>query len=157
MASAVLVGNSLGKKENDQAFKRGIVTAVSGVFIVTILTLIVVFNARVIASHLSNDRIVVGETLRYIFIALIFEPVMAWGIILSGGLNGAGDTKFVMAIVAGSVWLIRIPLSYLLGVYFGFGAQGIWWSMNISIACQCVLMTRRYFSKRWVRFSEQVV
>lgn len=52
---------------------------------------------------------------------------MEWGVILGGGLNGAGDTKIVMAIVAGSVWLIRIPLSYFFGVYIGFGAQGIWW------------------------------
>lgn len=157
MANAVLVGNSLGKKENDQAFKRGIVTAATGVFIVIMLTLIIVVNAKIIASRLSSDSIVVNETLRYIFIALLFEPVMAWGVILGGGLNGAGDTKVVMAIVAGSVWLIRIPLSYFIGIYLGFGALGIWWSMNISIACQCFLMTKRYFSKRWMRFSEEVV
>ncbi len=157
MANAVLVGNSLGRKEKDQAFKRGIITAVTGVFIVIMFTLIIVLNAKIIASRLSSDSIVINETLRYIFIALLFEPVMAWGVILGGGLNGAGDTKVVMAIVAGSVWLIRIPLSYFLGVYLGFGAPGIWWSMNISIACQCILMTRRYFSKRWVQFSEQVV
>jgi len=157
MANAVLVGNALGKKENDQAFKKGIITAITGVFIVIILTLIVVLNAKIITPFLSRDTVVINETLRYIFIALLFEPVMAWGVILGGGLNGAGDTKVVMAIVVGSVWLIRIPLSYLLGVYFGFGAQGIWWSMNISIACQCLLMTKRYFSKCWVQFSEQVI
>ena len=157
MTNAVLVGNALGRKENNQAFKMGIITAMTGVFIVVVLTLIVVLNARLIAPHLSNDRIVIDQTLKYIFIAFLFEPVMAWGVILAGGLNGAGDTKIVMAIVAGSVWLIRIPLSYLLGVYLGFGAQGVWWSMNVSIACQCLLMTRRYFSKRWVRFSEQVI
>ncbi len=157
MANAVLVGNALGRKEQDHAFKRGIITAVTGVFIAIILTLIIILNAKIIASCLSSDNIVVNETLRYIFIALLFEPVMAWGVILGGGLNGAGDTKVVMAIVAGSVWLIRIPLSYFLGVYLGFGAPGIWWSMNISIAFQCLLMTRRYFGKRWVQFSEQVV
>jgi len=157
MANAVLVGNSLGRKENGQAFKMGIITAMTGVFIVTVLTLIVVLNARIIAPHLSNDRIVIDQTLKYIFVAFLFEPIMAWGVILGGGLNGAGDTKIVMAIVAGSVWLIRIPLSYFLGVYLGFGAQGIWWAMNISIACQCLLMTKRYFSKRWMRFSEQII
>ena len=157
MANAVLVGNALGKKENGQAFKKGIITAITGVFIVIILTLIVVLNAKIIAPFLSRDSVVINETLRYIFIALLFEPVMAWGVILGGGLNGAGDTKVVMAIVVGSVWLVRIPLSYFLGVYLGLGAQGIWWSMNISIAVQCLLMTRRYFSKRWMQFSEQVI
>jgi len=157
MANAVLVGNSLGRKEKDQAFKRGVITSVTGVLIVIVSTFVVLFNAKFIAAHLSGDGVVVNETVRYIFIALIFEPVMAWGVIMAGGLNGAGDTKVVMAIVAGTVWLIRIPLSYLLGVYFGFGAQGIWWSMNISIACQSILITKRYFNKRWMHLSEQIV
>ncbi len=46
MANAVLVGNSLGRKEKDQAFKRGIITAVTGVFIVIMFTLIIVLNAK---------------------------------------------------------------------------------------------------------------
>lgn len=150
MANAVLVGNALGKKEKGQAFQRGAITAAMGVFIASILTLAVVANARIIASRLSGDSMVVNETLRYIFIAFLFEPVMAWGVILGGGLNGAGDTKVVMSIVVGSVWIIRIPLSYLLGIHMGFGAVGVWWSMNASIACQCFLMTRRYFSKSWI-------
>lgn len=157
MANAVLVGNALGKKEKGQAFQRGVITAAMGVFIAVILTLAVVANARIIASHLSGDSMVVNETLRYIFIAFLFEPVMAWGVVLGGGLNGAGDTKAVMAVVAGSVWGIRIPLSYLMGIHFGFGAPGIWWSMNISIAFQCLLITRRYLNKRWMRSLKQVV
>ena len=157
MANAVLVGNALGKKENNQAFKKGITTAITGVFIAIILTLVVVLNAKSIAPFLSGDSVVINETLRYIFIALLFEPLMAWGVILGGGLSGAGDMKAVMVIVVGSVWLVRIPLSYFLGVYLGLGAQGIWWSMNISIACQCLLMTRRYFGKRWMQLSEQVI
>jgi Na+-driven multidrug efflux pump len=157
MANAVLVGNALGRKEKEQAFQRGIITGLTGISIVIVLTLIVVANAKVITSYLSNDAIVINETLRYIFIALLFEPVMAWGVILGGGLNGAGDTKAVMSIVAGSVWIIRIPLSYLLGIHMGLGAVGVWWSMNASIACQCFLMTRRYFSKNWMRPLEQVI
>ena len=157
MANAVLVGNALGRKEKGQAFQRGIITALTGVAIVILLTLMVVINAKNIASSLSNDPVVVDQTLKYIFIAILFEPVMAWGVILGGGLNGAGDTKVIMAIVAGCVWLVRIPLSYFLGVHMGLGATAVWWSMNISIACQCFLITRRYFGKNWMRFSEQVV
>ena len=41
---------------------------------------------------------------------------MAWGVILAGGLNGAGDTRSVMFAVGISVWFIRVPLSYFLGL-----------------------------------------
>ena len=75
---------------------------------------------------------------------------MAWGVILSGGLNGAGDTKSVMIRVALSVWLVRIPLSYLLGIIFGFGAIAVWWSMNSSLLVQAILISKRYYSKKWL-------
>ena len=75
---------------------------------------------------------------------------MAWGIILSGGLNGAGDTKSVLMRVALSVWLVRIPLSYIFVVLFGLGAVSVWWSMNISQFVQAFLMSKRYFDREWL-------
>ena len=150
MANAVLVGNALGRNDAEDAFKRGIATAVTGVVIVTAMTIIIMSNAGFIASRLSGDSVVVDETLRYIYIALLLEPFMAWNVILGGGLNGAGDTKAVMLIVGLSVWCVRIPLSYLAGAHFGFGPAGVWWAMNASIICQGILITRRYFSKNWM-------
>jgi Na+-driven multidrug efflux pump len=151
MACAVIVGNSLGKQESEGAFTSGIITAILGVIIVSVMTLIVMANAKIIASFLSNDEIVIRESTRYIYIALISEPFMAWGVILAGALNGAGDTRSVMAIVALSVWLVRIPLSYLLAIYLGIGVVAVWWSMNLSILAQTIFISRRYFSKKWAK------
>jgi MATE family multidrug resistance protein len=150
MGAAVVVGNLLGKRDERGAFRGGIITAVMGVAIVLVMTVFIMLNARHIASFLSDNPIVTSESIRYIYIALIGEPFLAWGIILGGGLNGAGDTRSVMSIVFIGIWLIRIPLCYLLGIYFGFGAVAVWWSMNISIFAQAVLMTRRYWGRRWI-------
>jgi putative MATE family efflux protein len=150
MANAVLVGNLLGKKKEEDAVHIGATTAGLGVLIIVFLTLIVLLNARHIALLLSNNPIVVEECMKYIYISLIFEPFMAWGIILGGGLNGAGDTKSVMFIVTGTLWLIRIPLAFILGISLSFGAVGIWWAMNISIFVQALLMSIRYFKKKWL-------
>ena len=149
MAAAVVVGNLLGKMNKEDAFGAGIITALLGVAIVAALTLIVMFNARRIAGLLSNNEIVVRECIRYIYIALLFEPVMAWSVILAGGLNGAGDTKSVMVIVTLCVWLVRVPLSYILAVYFRWGAAAVWWAMNLSIIFQAIFISRRYFSRKW--------
>ena len=150
MANAVVVGNLLGKKNKQDAYSAGLVTAYLGVAIVAVMTLAILFNARMIASFLSNNEIVINESARYIYISMLSEPFMAWGVILAGGLNGAGDTKSVMFIVAMSMWLVRIPLCYIFGIYFGFGALAVWWSMNISILVQSFFITKRYFSGKWV-------
>ena len=150
MSNAVVVGNLLGEKKGNDAYKAGIITAAIGVVIITILSIAIFINARIIASILSKNGIVINETVKYLHICLISEPFMAWGVILGGGLNGAGDTKAVMIRVALSVWFIRVPLCYIFGVLAGFGAVAIWWSMNASLLVQAILISRRYFKKRWL-------
>jgi multidrug resistance protein, MATE family len=150
MANAVIVGNLLGKGDTKGAFAAGIVTAAMGVVIVAALTAVVIINAPAVAAFLSKNQIVVRESISYLYIAFMSEPFMAWGVILGGGLNGAGDTKSVMWAIAVSIWLVRIPLCYFLGIYWGMGAVMIWWSMNISLVIQAALITRRYFSKKWL-------
>ncbi len=150
MANAVIVGNLLGEKRERDAFQSGFITATIGVLIVTIMVIAVILNARWIASFLSNNEIVIRESMKYIYISMISEPFMAWGIILGGGLNGAGDTRSVMIRVALSVWLVRIPLSYMFVVLFGFGPVSVWWSMNISQFVQAYLMSKRYFNREWL-------
>lgn len=151
MANAVIVGNLLGEKKEEDVLKSGIVTAAIGVAIVTMIVITVIVNARWIASFLSSNQIVVRESVKYIYISMISEPFMAWGLILAGGLNGAGDTKNVLMRVALSVWLVRIPLSYIFVVLFGFGAVYVWWSMNLSQFVQAFLISKRYFNRGWLR------
>lgn len=150
MANAVIVGNLLGEKRKEDAFRSGFITAAIGVLIVTSIVIAVILNARWIASFLSNNEIVIRESMKYIYISMISEPFMAWGIILGGGLNGAGDTRSVMIRVALSVWLVRIPLSYIFVVLLGFGPVSVWWSMNLSQFLQAVLISKRYFNRGWL-------
>lgn len=152
MANAVVVGNLIGKGELEDAFRAGIITAVVGTLAVSVITLVVMVNARSIAATLSDNALVIQECCRYIYISLAFEPVMAWGVILGGGLNGAGDTRSVMKVVASSVWLVRLPLGCLLGIYFAWGAAGVWWAMNASIAVQAAFMSRHYLQRKWLAF-----
>jgi len=150
MANAVVVGNLLGEKRKDDAFRGGLITGLMGVPIVIVLTLIVILNARWIAASLSSNQIVVAECVRYLYVNMLSEPFMAWGIILGGGLIGAGDTRGVMVMMAISVWLVRIPLAYTCVAVMGLGALSVWWSMNLSQLVMALLMTRRYLRRQWL-------
>jgi multidrug resistance protein, MATE family len=153
MANAVIVGNLLGEKKPEEAYRSGLTTALVGVSLVIALVIIVMTNAWWITSFFSNNPLVVQECVKYIYIALISEPFMAWGIILGGGLGGAGDTKSVMIRVAGSVWFVRLPLAYLFVVVLGYGAVSVWWCMNISQFVQCFLLYRRFSRRKWLEIS----
>ncbi len=151
MANAVVVGNLLGEGKEGEAYRSGLVTAGLGVALVTCITIFVILNAKWIAGSLSDNPAVVRESVRYIYISMISEPFMAWGIILAGGLGGAGDTRSVMIRVAAGVWVVRVPLCYLFVTVFGWGPAAVWWGMNISQFIQSMLLTQRYIGKRWLK------
>ena len=150
MANAVVIGNCLGERKPDDAYKNGLVTMMIGVGIVSALSLAVILNARWVVPLLSHNEIVIKETISYIYINMIGEPIMASGVILGGGLSGAGDTRSVLARIAVSVWLVRIPLCYIFVVFFRFGPVSVWWAMNASQAVQAFLIYSRYSSKKWL-------
>ncbi len=150
MANAVIAGNLIGENRRRDAFRGGIITAMIGVAFISFLTLIVILNARNLSHFLSGNSLVVQESVRYLYIAMVSEPFMAWAVIIGGALNGAGDTRGVMRIVILSQWAVRLPLAYVLGIVFSLGPAAIWWSMNASILVHALLISRRYFRGKWV-------
>jgi Na+-driven multidrug efflux pump len=150
MANAVVVGNLLGANKRDEAYRGGLITGAMGVTVVSFLAFLVILGAGSITPLLSNNSLVVRETVTYLRISLLSEPFMAWWIALGGALNGAGDTRGVMFNVALTLWLVRIPLSYLWVVVLGFGPVAVWWTMNLSQFLAAILITRRYLKARWL-------
>ena len=67
MASAVVVGNLLGKNNQEDAFSAGIVTALAGVTIVSALTVMVMFNGSA-PPRLSQITILLSGNLSATFI-----------------------------------------------------------------------------------------
>jgi putative MATE family efflux protein len=151
LSSAVITGNFLGEKKVDSAFAAGITTAFTGVIFIIILIIIVILNAETFASILSNNPNVINECKYYLYISMVSEPFMVWAMVLSGSLNGAGDTKSVMIITVSGMWLVRLPLCYIFAIWLDLGPHAIWWSMNASMFFQAILITTRYLSKRWIK------
>jgi Na+-driven multidrug efflux pump len=113
--------------------------------------LLVILNAASFGSLLSDKPAVIHECVRYLIIQMISEPFMAVLVVLSGTMVGAGDTFGVMRIVTGGMWFIRVPLSYILAITFGFGPVAVWWVMNADIFIRLLFTIQRYRSRKWIR------
>lgn len=71
------------------------------------------------------------------------------GIVLAA--SGILFSPEIIKILNIPLWLVRIPLSYIFVVLFGFGAVSVWWSMNLSQFVQAFLISKRYFNRGWLR------
>jgi len=55
----------------------------------------------------------------------LIEPPLAWYFVFSGALRGAGDTRFVLLAQGASIWPVRLPLAFRLGLTFNMGLGGV--------------------------------
>lgn len=150
MANAIIVGNLMGEKKYDEAFKIGMITAAISMMTTTFMIGVILLNAKDISNFLEPNDIVAKEIVKYLYICMAAEPFIALNLAMTGALNGAGDTKATMRYAIINVWILRLPLAYLLGIALNLQAAGIWWALNIGFFIQSFLSAKRFISKKWI-------
>jgi MATE family multidrug resistance protein len=149
MAASVLVGQNIGAGKVDRAEKIGWRIALTGIILISLMAIVIFVWAKHLAAILAKNSGVLEETTRYLRINMLSEPFMALGVVLSGGLQGAGDTKGTMWVIIIAMWFIRLPLAYLLSLVMNYGAAGVWVAMVISMTIQGLLMAKRFRKGKW--------
>ncbi len=64
-------------------------------------------------------------------------------------LKSAGDVKFTMIVAILSMWIFRVFLARVLGIYLGFGIVGVMWGMYIDWVVRSIAFVIRYRSGVW--------
>ena len=64
-------------------------------------------------------------------------------------LKSSGDVKFTMIVAILSMWIFRVFLARVLGIYLGFGIVGVMWGMYIDWVVRSIAFVIRYRSGVW--------
>lgn len=64
-------------------------------------------------------------------------------------LKSSGDVKYTMIVAILSMWLFRVFLARVLGIYLGFGIVGVMWGMYVDWVVRAIAFTIRYKSGVW--------
>ncbi|MCP2044399.1 MATE family efflux transporter [Pontibacter sp. HSC-36F09] len=124
-AAATLVGQNLGARKAKRAELAVWLTAKYNVIFMAAVTLLFLFFGEYLAAFFATDKAVIAvasEALRIITLGYVFFGL---GMVMVQAFNGAGDTRTPSIINILVLWLIEIPLAYLLSKIFGFGVTGI--------------------------------
>ena len=79
-------------------------------------------------------------------VAAVFQFADAIQVVSLGSLRGLKDTTGPMVITLAGYWGLGLPAAALFGVHWGYGAQGIWIPLAISLAVVGLLLALRF---RW--------
>jgi putative MATE family efflux protein len=131
-AAATLVGQNLGAGNPDRAessvWKIG---KYNMIFLIGVSVVYFFFNTQLV-SIFSDDPKVIAIGAEWIQILSYSYFVYGWWMVSVQAFNGAGDTRTPTRINFVFFWLIQIPLSYLLAIYFNWEHSGVFWAVFFS-------------------------
>jgi len=149
LAATTLVGQSLGAEDPDGAQQRGYTAFRIGAGLMGAVGLaFLIFPAEIVGFFTNDPEIIALGTMPLRMVGLI-QPLLAGTMIFAGGLRGAGDTRWPMAVTGVCIWLIRLPLAYFLALVLGWGLPGAWGALALDLSMRGLLNFLRFRSGRW--------
>ncbi|HEY9715364.1 MAG TPA: MATE family efflux transporter [Chroococcales cyanobacterium] len=145
-----IVGQNLGAKLPDRAIQAGWKVTWIGIWMMVVAGAGLFLLSGNLAHRMTHDPVTVTYTQQYLQINSLAEPFLAVGMILSGALQGAGDTRTPMWISICSHWVIRMPVAWYLADRLHWGPSGAWTGMAVSIVIMAILAGWRFQSKAWL-------
>ena len=150
-SATTLMGQSLGKRREDMASIYMHYTRSVGLISSVVLgILIAIFNRGIVAVYNSSPEVIAAGSGIMLLIAAS-QPLQATQFIVSGGLRGAGDTKYTAFVVMITTLGVRSVLAVLLVTILDWGLWGAWISLMLDQVLRTVLMVGRYNTAKWVQ------
>ena len=150
-AATTLVGRSLGAGKSRLAERYGWESMRISVLIMGSIGVLFFAFPQWILSVFTNDTEVIQKGIVILMILGAVQFFDAVGIVLSAVLEGAGRTFFVGISETACVWLFFLPVSYLLGIVWGFGITGSWAAMIGYFICFDSILFLKFTGGGWKR------
>lgn len=145
-AAATLIGQSYGARRGDLIRSFSVLTVALGMGVMTLLGVVMYFSAPVLMAMMTPDLAVQAEGVTALRIEAFAEPMYAASIVVYGVFMGLGDTLVPCILNLGSIWLVRIPLAYMLAQTMGL--RGVWMAMCIELTVRGLIFIIRLRIKK---------
>jgi len=150
-AAATLVGQNLGAKKPDRAEKSVWITAHFNTGFLFLISVLFFIMAPEFVGVFSDDGEVVSYGATALRVICVGYITFAYGMVISQGFNGAGDTKTPTILNIIFFWFVQIPVAYLLSFYFNFGFIGAISSVAIAFALHALASVIWFNRGDWKR------
>lgn len=145
-AASTLIGQSYGARRGDLIRSFSVLTVVLGVAVMSLLGVVMYAFAPVLMAMMTPDLAVQAEGITALRIEAFAEPMYAASIVVYGVFMGLGDTLVPCIMNLGSIWLVRIPLAYILAQTMGL--RGVWLAMCIELTVRGLIFLLRLRMKK---------
>ncbi len=149
VGTAIIVAHSVGAKKYEGADKQLHKSIVFSSGICFLMVLVFLICSSLIFRLFTENKEIINLGIKLLIISLFWEPIRAINIITAYSLSAAGDARFCA--ISGTIimWIVGLPLCYLISITLGFGLIGIWFALFLDEVIRGIVYYFRWRKKRW--------
>jgi Na+-driven multidrug efflux pump len=149
-STATLIGQSLGRRQPEEAQRWGWASVRLGIVIFGVVGLCEgVLFTRPLIAFISNSDAVRAAAMFPMRIMGLATPMIAIAMILTEGLFGAGNTKFVALAQFLLIFVFLVPAAYVLGITLDLSLRGVWIAAFVYSCLAAVTMSAKFAGGSW--------
>jgi putative MATE family efflux protein len=149
-ATATLISQSLGRRQPEEAQRWGWASVRLGIVIFGVVGLCEGFLfTHPLVAFISNSPPVREAAMFPMRIMGVATPLIAVAMILTEGLFGAGNTKFVAVAQFLLVFVCLVPGAYVLGILLHMSLKGVWIAAFAYACFAAITMSAKFASGTW--------
>lgn len=150
IAATTLVAQNLGGGKKDRAYRLGGLCTLMGIGVMTVMGSAMFLFAPQILRFFTREPAVIALGAKMLRIEAFVEPLVAVGNVLGGVLRGAGDTRWPFYISVAGMWLVRLPLAFLLIRFFSWDLTAVWLAMALDWVVRGAISFVRFRRRKWL-------
>jgi putative MATE family efflux protein len=150
-ACAVMVGNRIGAKRNDEAFEIVRRVMLLGVAFAAAIGVIIFFLRGVVIQlyDLSPSGVNNVRMLMLVMASFLWVRMFNFTIFI-GALRAGGDTRFALIMEILSIWLIGVPAAYVGAFVFHLPVYWVYLMVISEEIAKAFVSWGRYKSRKWI-------
>ncbi|MBM4435780.1 MAG: hypothetical protein FJ029_00805, partial [Actinobacteria bacterium] len=149
VATSALVGQSLGARRPDLAWRFGHQAALAGLLLSAVFGGLFVAIPGPLLGLFVADPAVVDASIPTLRLLGAVVPAMGPLNTYPGALRGAGDTRATFVIALVSLWLVRLPIAWGVGLQLQVGLFGLWIGGGTDFCFRALVSYLRFASGKW--------
>lgn len=149
----VLVGYLIGEKKTDEVSHQTFKTQRLAVSVSLGLSIICYLGSDFLFGIFTSDANILSLGHTLLLINVFLEIGRATNLVLTNALKAAGDINYPFILGIVGMWVICIPVAYVLGIWFGLGLAGIWIAFAVDECFRGLVFTICWKSQKWVNKS----
>ena len=150
MATSTLVGQNMGAKKLDRVEKIVKLSSLISFIFLTLLGVILFFFAKQISAiFIPGEIATIQSSALFIKIMALSFGFIGIQMSLSGALRGTGNTTASMILSIISLWVLRLPLAYILSIHTNLAEVGLWIAFPVSNVISAIITISWFARGTW--------